>query len=117
MKLGKHKKEIGENLDNMNNIPTAEEILINNIHQDIQKGGYSYGDVHPVWINRAMREFAKLHVEAALKTASENVNLKESSSEEINTNNISPFITADDNTIWIINKDSILNAYPLENIK
>ena len=89
---------------------TAEELLDN---IEIWDGVF----VHSKNAKQAMIEFAKLHVTEALKEASENVNLKESSSEETNTNNISPFITADDNTIWIINKDSILNAYPLENIK
>jgi hypothetical protein len=98
-------------LKNLDNMITAEELLDN---IEIWNGVFF---VHSKNAREAMIEFAKLHVEAALKEASENVNLKESSSEEINTNNISPFITADDNTIWIINKDSILNAYPLENIK
>lgn len=62
-------------------------------------------------------EFAKLHVTEALKQASRNINLIQSSSEEINKNNISPFITADDNTVWIIDKTSILNTYSLEDIK
>ena len=52
-------------------------------------------------------EFAKLHVEAALKTASENA---ETDYELGN-----PF---DPNSRYeIVNKESILNAYPLENIK
>ena len=85
-------------------IPTAEEIL------DTDKG----------WKNSTaelMIEFAKLHVTEALKQASRNINLIQSSSEEINKNNISPFITADDNTVWIIDKTSILNTYSLEDIK
>ena len=50
-----------------------------------------------------MTEFAKLHVEAALKIASEK-GVTELRSEG----------NSDDQ---IVNKDSILNAYPLENIK
>ena len=94
-------------LKKLNNMITAEEYINKWITKPLDGND----------IENLMIEFAKLHVTEALKEASENVNLKESSSEETNTNNISPFITADDNTIWIINKDSILNAYPLENIK
>ena len=90
-----------KNLDNMN-VPTAEDFKN-----------------HSGFIEETDRliEFAKLHVTEALKEVSKNISLKESSSNEINNNNIFPFITADDNTVWIINNDSILNAYPLENIK
>ena len=91
----------------MSKIPTAEEF-----YKQTTGCIINHGD-----IKIAMIDFAKLHVAKALKEVSENISLKESSSNEINNNNISPFITADDNTVWIINNDSILNAYPLENIK
>lgn len=48
----------------------------------------------------AMIEFAKLHVEAALKEAGQKASMDE------------PIIR-----VFYINKDSILNAYPLTNIK
>ena len=63
-----------------------------------------------------MIEFAKIHVTEALKKAKENVSLKLSSSEEINDKNISPFITADDETIWIIDEKSISDSYSLDNV-
>jgi len=76
----------------MNKISTAEETytkitgcIIN--HKDVKD---------------AMIEFAKLHVEAALKEASENAEQK--------------WIKFTEND-YEIDKDSILNAYPLENIK
>ena len=47
-----------------------------------------------------MIEFAKYHVEQALKAASENVIVHDDAFEEAK-----------------VDKDSILNAYPLENIK
>ena len=55
-----------------------------------------------------MIEFAKLHVEAALKEASSKVTC----SEEYQYDEY-------DNAILIakINRDSILNSYPLDNIK
>ena len=62
------------------NIPTAEEFL-----QNSNKTTFDA-------IEKTMIEFAKLHVQAALKAA-------------------------DDNSIMYISADSILNAYPLENIK
>ena len=47
-------------------------------------------------------EFAKLHVEQALKEASENADT---------------IYRGDSFGDYIVDKDSILNAYPLENIK
>jgi hypothetical protein len=63
----------------------------------------------------AMIEFAKLHVEAALKAAAEKA-ITEKPKEQtqpITWNNVSP----DDYNYFDVDKDSILNAYPLENIK
>lgn len=80
-------------------IPTAEEIL--ELHYNMDKDE----DGHPVYYDwsaqDAMIEFAKLHVEAALKEASKKVIV----------NNY-----RDEGRIKI-NKNSILGAYPLENIK
>lgn len=47
-------------------------------------------------VKKLMKEFAKLHVEAALKAASEKLNYKKD---------------------FYLVKNEILNAYPLENIK
>jgi hypothetical protein len=73
--------------------PTAKEFL-----ERDESGVYSEVD-----IAYAMIEFAKLHVNAALKVASENVKWKEQ-------------ITMQGLQITI-RKASILHAYPLENIK
>lgn len=54
---------------------------------------------------KSMIEFAKLHVKAALKEASEKATV-----------NINGFIQEYDENCCV-DKDSILNAYPLENIK
>ena len=79
-----------------NKTPTAEEFLKReNLPTDILSGDD---------INYAMVAFAKLHVEAALKEASENAELK----YRIND------ISCNDK---ILDKKSILNAYPLTNIK
>ena len=96
----------------MSKIPTTAELLKDKTQFGTYGNMYKREDV-----SKKMIKFAKLHVEAALKEVSKNISLKESSSNEINNNNIFPFITADDNTVWIINNDSILNAYPLENVK
>jgi|LakMenEpi03Aug12_release.lakeMendotaPanAssembly.Ray.scaffolds.fasta_scaffold5422509_1 hypothetical protein len=72
-----------------NNIPTAEEVY-NDFHFNYK------GDENSIL--EAMREFAKLHVEAALKVASENAEAKYNWRQEID-------------------KESILNAYPLDQIK
>ena len=100
-----------ENHLNTNKIPTAEEILIKEsiLLKTIEESGNFplnlTRDTHigtAKDIKKAMIEFAKLHVEAALKKASENAEQKWIK------------FTEDD---YEIDKDSILNAYPLENIK
>lgn len=74
----------------MNKIPTAEEFA--------KKGG-SHIMGYPVLTVDAAIEFAKLHVQAALEEARFNVDYYET----------------DDGVI--IKAESILNAYPLDNIK
>jgi hypothetical protein len=77
----------------MKAIPTAEKVFYEN-HSDIKK---------------AMIEFAKLHVEAALKAASEKATVTPIDHEEISEGSFRP--------IWGVDDDSILNSYPLDNIK
>lgn len=72
-------------------VPTVEETWFKNTGSSINQEEYA-----------AMIEFAKLHVEAALKAATNNAKMDSD-----------PFDYEDE---WI-DKDSILNAYPLENIK
>lgn len=83
------------------NIPTAKEVLELHYNMDRDEDG------HPVYydwsIKDAMIEFAKLHVEAALKAASENVKYR----EQITMQGVQRTFSV----------NSILNAYPLENIK
>lgn len=82
----------------MSKIPTAEEFL----NQKPFLNGMTRMDQRI-----AMIEFAKLHVEAALKEASE----KAETDYELG----NPY---DANSRYeIVNKNSILNAYSLENIK
>lgn len=59
------------------------------------------------WMAQHCIEFAKLHVEAALKSASKQAKTKE---------DIAIFAEGS-YKIQVVDKDSILNAYPLENIK
>ena len=54
-------------------------------------------------------EFAKIHVQEALKQASENATVTPIDHEEISEGSFRP--------IWGVDDESILNAYPLENIK
>ena len=89
----------------MSNLPTAEEWL-----KHFEENAYPNTP-----ISECMIEFAKLHVEAALKAASENITVMAK-------NYNGPWkvdfpYTIDDYTDLHIDKDSILNAYPLENIK
>lgn len=75
----------------MENIPTATELFLNDF------AGMHYADVTSELIEKYAIKFAKLHVEAALKEASEKA----------------MGLHCTD----YIDKDSILNSYPLSNIK
>lgn len=74
---------------------TAEEF--------IEKSGYDWG-YKEVKLKEMMIEFTKMHVIEALKQASEKVIF-----------DIVPILLYDET--FIVNKTSILKAYPLENIK
>ena len=89
-------------LKNLDNMITAEELLDN---IEIWNGVFF---VHSKNAREAMIEFAKLHVTQALKQASENFKMKiKDDVHELHMN--------DD---WMeVDKNSILNAYSLENIK
>ena len=85
-------------LKNLDNMITAEEFYK-------QTTGCV---INHIDIKNAMIEFAKLHVEAALKNASENFKMK--IKDDV--------YELDMNDDWMeVDKNSILNAYPLENIK
>jgi hypothetical protein len=90
-------KIVLKNIKKMNKIPTAEDLLKQIYNEDSGAGGdsYSQGD-----IERLMIEFAKYHVEQALKEASEKAEWSGYALASVE-----------------IDKDSILDAYPLENIK
>ena len=90
-----------ENHLNTNKIPTAEEFLDNFLNKYAIPWSPEIDKVYGC-INTAMIEFAKLHVEAALKEA-----------EKETVKHISKTILE----LNMYNKNSILNAYPLENIK
>lgn len=78
----------------MDKIPTAQEFRTKATHRH---GGIGAID---------FIEFAKLHVKAALKAACENADMTEYS-----------YQSAQEGSTMEIDKNSILNAYPLENIK
>ncbi len=90
----KHLKKFNEsNNPVVPELPTAEE-FIDSFHSDTDD------DLHE-GVRKMMIEFAKLHVEAALKAASEEAHTKDV-----------PY--TDDVEV---DKKSILGAYPLKNIK
>ena len=55
---------------------------------------------------RAMREACNQTVDLC----AENVGFIETTSEKLNSEDYAPFITADDNTVWTFNKQSILDT-------
>lgn len=87
-------------------IPTAEEFLKNYKNDSDHYADQDYSEDRLV---RALQEFTKLHLEKCKKEISEKVKLKgqladfDCKFQESNSDGI--------------DKDSILNAYPLENIK
>jgi hypothetical protein len=89
----------------MNNLPTAEEFLNSNS----LKGHVAMDSVNEDDIVTDMIEFAKLHVEAALKAAAEKARV-------CNVDDHDP-LTGQEFISSEVVKDSILNAYPLNLIK
>lgn len=83
----------------MSNIPTAEEMALKWEYANMNAMGTEKQGSKELSIATFMIEFAKLHVQAALKAASENVEIDGNIPED-----------------WI-NKNSIINAYPIDNIK
>jgi len=75
------------------NTPTAEEFLKDLQHEYEETGEYKM--YFAIDIPNKLKEFAKLHVEAALKEANEKAIM----------------------TGYVDSGQTILNAYPLENIK
>lgn len=91
----------------MDKIPTADQFIDNIIKAKKRSHVYTASQV-----NYLIVEFAKLHVITALEVASEKSRLS------LNGSNV-PYgeHTSEKCGTWTINKESILNAYPLENIK
>jgi hypothetical protein len=87
----------------MNKIPTAKEFL----NRGLDDSGFELTGAQLKIIARNAIEFAKLHVEAALESAYVNSRID---------NNHQQGMTMDSDD-FIINADSILNAYSLDNIK
>ena len=88
----------------MEKIPTAEEFL-----KSKGLGGYQEFD-------GILQEFAKMHVEAALKEASENAKVQMGDDCILNKIAIHPNSLVDTAVIKV-NSASILNSYPTSNIK
>jgi hypothetical protein len=87
----------------MNNIPTAEEFL--NI--GLEESGFEFHGEMKKIASKKLIQFAKLHVEPALKAAAEKA------TAEIELGN--PYDP--ESGYPIVNQQSILNAYPLNLIK
>ena len=84
------------------NIPTAEEFIIST--KLVVKFDNTQGCILEEELPSLFIEFAKLHVQAALKAADDNADVT--------------VIDVDmTGTIWGVDSDTILNAYSLENIK
>lgn len=93
----------------MNNIPTAEEFLLKSIDYA------EYNRFLQSKFEKTLKEFAKLHVKAALEAASDKAVMRQSNYKGSWT--IESRVSLDDYTDVEVDKKSILNAYPEENIK
>lgn len=95
----------------MNKLPTAEELL-NNYRF---KAGEHIGNSDFDLMMEYAKKFAEIHVEAALKEASEKAEINFHDKTD-GVTNVSRWRENDLESITI-NQESILNAYPKENIK
>jgi hypothetical protein len=98
----------------MSRLPTAEEFLKNksdSFDTQMRRNTYYKDNVECLCI-----EFAKLHVQAALKAASESrcINMYD---KTWFAQSLEPGTKILDTVNITVDKDSILNAYPLEKIK
>ena len=96
---------------------TAEVILENEWNKN--KNNCPFNEIYigeKIAINNAMIEFTKIHVTEALKQASEKGFIEYIDLNTDETFDYTDVITDDDVEVNI-NKDSILNAYPLDLIK
>ena len=82
---------------------TSEEFL-KNFNEEENNIDKLYYDSY---VKKAMIKFAKMHVQEALRLASVEAEVEHELSNPYDPNS----------EYQIVNKDSILNAYPLENIK
>ena len=91
---------------------TAEEFL-KNFNEEENNIDKLYYDSY---VKKAMIEFAKMHVQEALKQAIEKAFVEYI---DLETNEKFDYtdVLVDDNISADVNKDSILNAYPLDLIK
>jgi hypothetical protein len=97
-------------------IPTAEEF----VRQFRKTNPIAQAESIEHWMGQYCIEFAKMHVEAALKAASEEVTLIKDLGEDDEGNFICEKLkTYNDEEGYpiYIDEKSILNAYPLNNIK
>lgn len=88
-------------------IPTAEQFTRQtSILHDMWDNTRGQGEWNQKEINKILVEYAKFHVEAALKAASKKASLTDFAYEFLQ-----------EGAYDAIDKESILNAYPLDNIK
>lgn len=101
----------------MSRLPTAEDFL-----QDHLQISHFFNEKYEKMtcfsddVQQAMVEFAKLHVEAALKEAAEKARVQMSNGYGVNEIIIYPNSLVD-TAVITTNAASILNSYPLDNIK
>lgn len=99
----------------MSSILTAEEFLISKSQQYAKGIGNSFKNNETLECERLI-EFAKFHVKEALKQVSEKAEFDNYNNSDTERRSKGKIISHNGWT-YQIDKESILNAYPLENIK
>jgi len=97
-----------------NKIPTAEEFF-NKRSKELGFENWTNVIVNQEWeiIELLPIEFTKFHVEEALKQSYQKAELKEQAKDDEQICYMENYMV----NSYVLDKDSILNAYPLENIK
>lgn len=97
--------------------PTAKEVMAREALRPLSLMDDERLNLKPKEVVNAMLEFARMHVTAALKAAAEKALISGTWDDEFTDDRLK---TRDQDGNWIdvgADGNSILNAYPLENIK
>lgn len=91
-------------------LPVQEANLEENYYLQDSNGEFYLEQKGYFFTPEQLNEYIQNVIKQSLETAAENVGFIETTSEKLNSEEYKPFVTADDGTIWIVNKQSITNT-------